>query len=53
VIADLARADWFVPDALIVVERPRRTVWEWPAALTGVREKKYGETMLWYGHPSA
>lgn len=54
VIAALLQADWFAADAVVVVERPRRTApWHWPAGLTGVREKKYGETMLWYGHALA
>lgn len=54
VITTLAQADWFAPDALVVVERARRGEdWRWPAGFAGVREKKYGDTMLWYGHASA
>lgn len=53
VIEALHQADWFAPEAVLVVERPRRAAqWRWPAGITGVREKKYGETMLWYGHAS-
>ncbi len=49
-ITALKAAGWFSPDALVVVERPRRDgTWMWPVGLEGVREKKYGETMLWYG----
>ncbi|MGH3470439.1 MAG: 16S rRNA (guanine(966)-N(2))-methyltransferase RsmD, partial [Nocardioidaceae bacterium] len=54
-IADLQAADWFAPDAVVVVERDRRdAVWEWPAAVTPLRSARYGETMLWYGrvHPA-
>jgi 16S rRNA (guanine966-N2)-methyltransferase len=37
-------------DALVVVERSRRgEAWEWPPGLEGVRDKRYGETMLFYG----
>ena len=54
VITALEQADWLAPDALLVVERARRgEAWEWPARFEGVREKKYGDTMLWYGHASA
>lgn len=38
-------------DALIVVERSRRSPEpRWPAGLEPGRSKRYGETMLWYGH---
>jgi 16S rRNA (guanine966-N2)-methyltransferase len=51
VLTDLAAAGWFTPDALIVVERPRRDDgWVWPPVFVGARSKKYGQTMLWYGH---
>ena len=41
-------------DALVVVERSRRgQAWEWPPALEGVRDKRYGETMLFYGRVRA
>lgn len=53
VITALHQADWFATDAWLVVERPRRAEpWEWPPGIESVREKKYGETMLWYGHAS-
>jgi 16S rRNA (guanine966-N2)-methyltransferase len=49
-IGSLRTAGWFSHGALVVVERPRRDGrWMWPVGLEGVREKKYGETMLWYG----
>lgn len=39
------------PDALIVVERDRRSGWRWPATIEAVRDRRYGETTLWYGRP--
>lgn len=46
---DLLQA-WLAPDALVVVERSRRSPEPtWPAAITGDRSKRYGETTLWYG----
>ncbi len=42
---------WLAPDALVVVERSRRSpAPEWPAPLEAGRDKRYGETTLWYGH---
>ncbi|WP_166351856.1 RsmD family RNA methyltransferase [Phytoactinopolyspora limicola] len=49
ILALLVRG-WLAPDALVVVERDRRSEpIEWPAGLTGLRERAYGETVLWYG----
>lgn len=42
---------WLVPGALVVVERSARSPEPaWPASITDIRQKKYGETVLWYGH---
>ena len=42
---------WLVPGALVVVERSVRSPEPtWPEEFTDTREKKYGETVLWYGH---
>jgi 16S rRNA (guanine966-N2)-methyltransferase len=50
-LANLVAGGWLVPGALIVVERSvRGPDLVWPAGLVGERSKKYGETMLWYGH---
>jgi 16S rRNA (guanine966-N2)-methyltransferase len=54
VAADLAALDrhgWLVPGALVVVERSVRSPGPaWPPGFTDTREKRYGETVLWYGH---
>ena len=50
---DLARLthDWVVPGAMVVVERSSRGRGpKWPDDFTGTRERRYGETTLWYGH---
>jgi len=50
-LAALVTGEWLVPGALVVVERSARGAeLTWPDGLTGDRSKKYGETMLWYGH---
>lgn len=42
---------WLAPDALVVVERSRRSPEpRWPAVIGRRRAKRYGETTLWYGH---
>lgn len=47
----LVASEWLVPGALVVVERSARGAeLVWPEGLVGERSKKYGETMLWYGH---
>lgn len=50
-LAALVAHGWLVPEALVVVERGVRGPGiEWPEGLVGRRQKKYGETLLWYGH---
>ena len=45
----LARG-WVAPEALVVVERSRRTAAvEWPAGYEPGRSRAYGETTLWFG----
>jgi 16S rRNA (guanine966-N2)-methyltransferase len=50
----LAARHWLVPGALVVVERSSRSPEpRWPQGLVGTRSKRYGETVLWYGHAAA
>jgi 16S rRNA (guanine966-N2)-methyltransferase len=45
---------WLVPGAMIVVERGSRSPEpDWPEGFRGSRQKKYGETVLWYVHAAA
>lgn len=47
----LVEHGWLAPDALVVVERRRRPgIPDWPAGITPGRERKYGDTVLGYGH---
>jgi 16S rRNA (guanine966-N2)-methyltransferase len=49
-LSRLAESGRLAEDAVVVVERSRRGEgWVWPVGLEGVREKRYGETMLFYG----
>jgi 16S rRNA (guanine966-N2)-methyltransferase len=44
---------WIAPRATVVVERSTRDApLKWPTGLDGQRTRRYGETMLWYGHPA-
>jgi 16S rRNA (guanine966-N2)-methyltransferase len=47
----LGRPGWLAPDAFVVVERSARTAASpWPDGfITPVRERRYGEGVLWYG----
>ncbi len=45
---------WLVPGALVVVERSARSAEpRWPVGIGDAREKRYGETVLWYGHAAS
>lgn len=44
---------WLHPRSVVVVERPTRAEpLDWPDGLAAVRERRYGETKLWYGRPA-
>ncbi len=50
-LAALVSQGWLVPDAMVVVERSSRSPEpQWPDGLVDARSKRYGETVLWYGH---
>ena len=40
------------PNGRVVAERSTRAEFAWPPGLTGIRDKAYGETRLWYGQAS-
>ena len=43
--------EWVVPGGMVVVERSSRSrAPHWPSWFSETRERKYGETTLWYGH---
>lgn len=49
VLTSLLDHGWVVPGAAVVVERSARSVApRWPDGLEVRRQKKYGETVLWY-----
>ena len=46
-------AGWLSRDAVVVVERPSRgEPVRWPSGLVALRDRRYGETKLWYGRPA-
>jgi len=50
-LAALGDNTWLVPGALVVVERSTRSDDPtWPEGLEPIRSRRYGETVLWYGH---
>ncbi|PYC75261.1 16S rRNA (guanine(966)-N(2))-methyltransferase RsmD [Micromonospora arborensis] len=53
VLTALVDGGWLAPDALVVVERSRRTrQFDWVDGITAERSRRYGETTLWYGRRS-
>lgn len=49
VLDSLARFGWLNRDAVVVVERSSRAIFAWPNTYVPLRDKRYGETQLWYG----
>lgn len=50
-LADLVTHRWLAPAAVVIVERSSRTeAPSWPPGLAATRSRRYGETVLWYGH---
>lgn len=50
----LQENDWLVPGAMVVVERSARDRGPaFPEGFGDLREKRYGETALWYGHAAS
>jgi len=50
ILVALAGNGWLADDAVAVVERGKREPWEWPEGFAALRDRKYGEARLWYGH---
>ncbi len=52
-LADLAENGWLSADAVLVVERDRRSREpEWPPGVRTLKSRDYGEATLWYGRRS-
>ena len=50
----LVEHDWLVPGAMVVLERSARSPSPaWPPGVVAAAEKRYGETVLWYGHAAS
>lgn len=48
-LAQLAGADWVVPDGVVVVERSARSPEPvWPDEFEVTKQRRYGEGVLWY-----
>ncbi|QNE17604.1 16S rRNA (guanine(966)-N(2))-methyltransferase RsmD [Kribbella qitaiheensis] len=50
VLTSLRDNGWLTEDAVVVVERGKREPWEWPEGFSALRDRKYGEARIWYGH---
>jgi 16S rRNA (guanine966-N2)-methyltransferase len=53
VVMVLLHRGWLGPDAVIALERSRRDeAPRWPGGLEQVQQRRYGDTLLWYGRRS-
>ena len=49
-LATMAEPHWLAEDAIVVVERSARGPEpQWPDTIEAVKQKRYGEGVLWYG----
>ncbi|MGI8678148.1 MAG: 16S rRNA (guanine(966)-N(2))-methyltransferase RsmD [Jatrophihabitans sp.] len=49
-LVTLGSDQWLAPDAVVVIERAARGAGPvWPATITPVADRRYGEGVLWYG----
>jgi 16S rRNA (guanine966-N2)-methyltransferase len=49
VLATLVERGLLADDASVVVERGARETWAWPAGIEALRDRRYGDSVLWYG----
>ena len=47
---NLVQNDWLNGDALVVVERTKKSALTWPEAFAESERREYGDTTIWYGH---
>ena len=53
VLDRVADGAWLATEGVVVVERSRRSgPVRWPSTMVGIRERGYGEGVLWYGSRS-
>jgi 16S rRNA (guanine966-N2)-methyltransferase len=49
-LSTLATPRWLADGAVVVVERSARGPEpQWPEAIEAIKQKRYGEGVLWYG----
>ena len=54
VLAQLGDGGWLAADAVVAVERSRRSPEPaWPATLARLGERRYGDTVVWFAEPAA
>jgi 16S rRNA (guanine966-N2)-methyltransferase len=49
VLVSLGDAGLVATGAVVAVERRSREAWEWPPGIEPLRERRYGDTTVWYG----
>ncbi|MGI8700763.1 MAG: 16S rRNA (guanine(966)-N(2))-methyltransferase RsmD [Nocardioidaceae bacterium] len=50
ILTGLGELGWLSPGAVVVLERSRHSGgWQWPDGFEAGRDRRYGDTVLWYG----
>lgn len=50
VLTDYAEHGWIRDGAWLIVETGSRAPEPWPPAMSGLQRRRYGDTVVWYGH---
>ncbi len=52
-LVSLAGGGWLAPESVVCVERASRdAALSWPAGITALKSRRYGDATLWYGRAS-
>jgi 16S rRNA (guanine966-N2)-methyltransferase len=49
VLTSLGAAGLLAEGAVVAVERRTRDAWQWPPGIEPLRDRRYGDTTVWYG----
>jgi 16S rRNA (guanine966-N2)-methyltransferase len=49
IIEELVNRDFLQENAILVIERPTRDLFIWPAVIKEIKNKRYGDNTLYYG----
>lgn len=53
VVGTLRARGLLAAGAIVVIERASRDSWQWPDGIEPMRERRYGDATVWYGHAAS